>query len=106
MGMGEWLAAVSVVLLAIYGCASLVRRICLWATRCRAVARCYRIAIPREGAAIEPLMQCLSTQAAWSDPAEPLLLVVRQPPQTVAASERMPVTAVTPQELVQLLTAE
>ena len=58
-----------VILLAVYGCAQAVRRLCLWLTRCpRCVVYC-RLAIPRRRAELAPLVRCLQSQAMWDDPA-------------------------------------
>ncbi len=67
MSFGEWLAAVTVLLLALYGCAQIIRRLCLWMTRCPRSVTCLRLAVPRERGAIEPLFRCLQAQAAWAD---------------------------------------
>ncbi len=67
MSFGEWLAAVGVLLLALYGCAQLIRRLCLWVTRCPRSVTCVRLAVPQERGAIEPLFRCLQAQAAWAD---------------------------------------
>ena len=65
--VGEILAGIFVVFLALYGCAQLVRRICLWVTRCPACTWCCRLAIPRNRAALAPLFRCLESQAVWAD---------------------------------------
>ncbi len=67
MSFGEWLAAVLVLLLALYGCAQLMRRLCLWAFRCPRYVTCMRLAVPQCRAAMEPLFRCLQAQAAWAD---------------------------------------
>ncbi len=64
---GEWFAAVLVLMLALYGCVQLIRRVCLWATRCPRAVRCYRLAVPQNDAAVEPLFRCLQAQAVWAD---------------------------------------
>ncbi len=79
MTFGEWLAAVAVLLLALYGCAQLIRRLCLWATRCPRSVTCIRLAVPRERGAIEPLFRCLQAQAAWADARTERTLVVLPP---------------------------
>lgn len=79
MTFGEWLAAVCVLLLALYGCAQLIRRLCLWATRCPRTVTCLRLAILRERGAIEPLFRCLQAQAAWADARTERTLVLLPP---------------------------
>lgn len=79
MTFGEWLAAVMVLLLALYGCAQLIRRLCLWVTRCPRSVTCLRLAVPRERGAIEPLFRCLQAQAAWADTRTERTLVVLPP---------------------------
>lgn len=68
MRIGEMVAAVLVLLLALYGCAGLIRRVCLWLTRCPGCAFCCRLAVPRRHTALAPLMRCLQSQAVWDDP--------------------------------------
>lgn len=79
MSFGEWLAAVCVLLLALYGCAQLIRRLCLWVTRCPRTVTCMRLAVPRERGAIEPLFRCLQAQAAWADARTERTLVLLPP---------------------------
>lgn len=68
MRVTEILAWIILVFLAVYGCAQLIRRLCLWATRCPACAVCCRVAVPKAQASLGPLMRCLQSQAAWGDP--------------------------------------
>ena len=66
-----WMESVAwfcVVLLAVYGCAQAVRRLCLWLTRCPRCVECCRLAIPRGRADLAPLLRCLQSQAVWDDP--------------------------------------
>jgi hypothetical protein len=79
MVFGEWLAAVVVLLLALYGCAQLIRRLCLWVTRCPRSVTCLRLALPQCRGAIEPLFRCLQAQAAWADTRTECTLVVLPP---------------------------
>ena len=79
MTFGEWLAAVAVLLLALYGCAQLIRRLCLWATRCPRSVACYRLAVPQERGAIEPLFRCLQAQTAWAEARTERTLVLLPP---------------------------
>ncbi len=65
--LGEWFAAVLVLLLSLYGCVQLIRRLSLWAVRCPRAVKCYRLAVPRSSAALAPLFRCLQAQAAWAD---------------------------------------
>lgn len=68
MTVWEGLAWVLVLLLALYGCAQAVRRLCMWLTRCPRCVACCRLAIPRRRAELEPLVRCLQSQAVWDDP--------------------------------------
>ncbi|MBQ4612955.1 MAG: hypothetical protein IJB26_05385 [Clostridia bacterium] len=79
MTLGEWLAAVGVLLLSLYGCAQLIRRVCLWIWRCPRNVRCYRLAVPRDGGAIEPLFRCLQAQDAWADAGAQCTMVLMPP---------------------------
>lgn len=67
MELGEALAWICTALLALYGCAQMIRRLCLWMVRCPRCARCYRVAIPCQQAALEPLVRCLQAQAVWGE---------------------------------------
>ena len=60
---------IMVLLLAVYGCAQAVRRLCLWLTRCPRCVACCRLAVPQNGAGLAPLVRCLQSQAVWDDPA-------------------------------------
>lgn len=109
MSFGEWLAAVMVLLLSLYGCAQLIRRLCLWATRCPRSVTCVRLVIPRERGAIEPLFRCLQAQAAWADTRTERTLVLLPPlgePQQRMVEkltrENPAVTAVTAEGLAAL----
>lgn len=103
MGVGEWLAWVLLLLLALYGCAQLIRQLCLWFWRCKDVDL-YRVAVPRQPRAVEPLLRCLQAQAAWQEGAHTFVLlpdsrkgelaVIRQ-----LAQEMPTVTPVDPEEL-------
>ena len=107
MKIGEWLAWMALLLLALYGCAQLIRRVCLWFTLIPRSVRCCRVAVPEGKEAIEPLLRCMQAQAAWNK--EEMLLVL--PPlsgeeQTVvrrAAAETPAVTPVLPAELTARL---
>lgn len=79
MTMGEWIAMVLVLLLALYGCAQLIRRVCLWVTRCPRSVRCYHLAVPQCRGAIEPLFRCLQAQAAWAETHTERTLVLLPP---------------------------
>ena len=109
MTFGEWLAAVCVLLLALYGCAQRIRRLCLWVTRCPRSVMCIRLAVPRERGAIEPLFCCLQAQAAWADTRTECTLVVLPPLDAARRQmveklmcEHPAVVAVTAQELAVL----
>lgn len=68
MTFGESFAWFCVAMLAVYGCAQAVRRLCLWLTRCPRCVECCRVAVPRERAELAPLVRCLQSQAVWEDP--------------------------------------
>jgi len=67
VGASDIIIGIAVLLLAVYGCAQGIRRLCLWLTRCPGCAVCCRVAIPREGTAVAPLMRCLQSQAVWGE---------------------------------------
>ena len=58
---------IMVLLLAVYGCAQAVRRLCLWLTKCPRCVVCCRLAVPQNGAELAPLVRCLQSQAVWDD---------------------------------------
>lgn len=68
MRFWEVLAWIGLFLLALYGCAQCVRKLCLWWTRCPRCVECCRLAIPRKRAELEPLVRCLQSQAVWDEP--------------------------------------
>lgn len=111
MHIGEIIAWVAVLLLALYGCAQLIRRLCLWITRCPDCAVCCRLAVPKEKASLAPLLQCLESQAVWDDPSGCRHTFVLLPkgadplePQLQAVLEQTPsVIPVTEEQLVQVL---
>lgn len=74
MGMAEWFAWVLLLLLALYGCAQLIRQLCLWFWRCKDVDL-YRIAVPRNAGVTEPLLRALEAQAAWNEGAHTYVLL-------------------------------
>lgn len=103
MGVGEWLAWVLLLLLALYGCAQLIRQLCLWFWRCKDV-NLYRIAVPRQPRAVEPLLRCLQAQAAWQEGAHTYVLLPDSCLGELAmlrqlAQEVPTVTPVAPEEL-------
>lgn len=69
MAFWEAVAWFAVVLLTVYGCAQMIRRMCLWLTRCPRCVECCRLAIPRARTDLAPLLRCLQCQAVWDDPA-------------------------------------
>ena len=87
MTFWESLAGFCVVLLAVYGCAQVVRRLCLWLTRCPRCVECCRLAIPRERAELAPLLRCLQSQAVWDEPAICRHTLVVLPPDMDPADE-------------------
>lgn len=80
--MWETAAWIGVLLLAVYGCAQAVRRLCLWVTRCPRCVDCCRLAIPRRQADLVPLVRCLQSQAVWDEPATCRYTLVVLPPDT------------------------
>ncbi len=117
MGIGDMIAAVLVLLLALYGCAGLIRRVCLWLTRCPGCAFCCRLAIPRPNAALAPLVRCLQSQTVWDDYGgcrHTLLLLpdtTAEDPQELETIWRqapavLPVTAAQLCEMLQVLAQE
>ena len=76
MGYGEIIGLFFVLLLALYGCAQAVRRMCLWMTRCPDCAVCCRVAVPRNGVALAPLVRCLQSQSVWDEAYRYTLLLV------------------------------
>ena len=69
MTFWEILAWIAFLLLAVYGCAQGVRKVCLWWFRCPRCVECCRLAIPHQRAELEPLVRCLQSQAVWDEPA-------------------------------------
>jgi len=114
MEIGEIIAWILILLLALYGCAQLIRRLCLWVTRCPDCAICCRLAVPRQQAALAPLLRCLQSQSVWDDPTGcryTLVLLPEMTPQQRQALEPLlreapAVTPVTAEELAALLAAE
>ncbi len=117
MNGGEWIAGALVALLAVYGCGALIRRVCLWFTRCSGCCFCCRLAVPRNRAALAPLVRCLQSQTLWENPAEcrqtlmllpdgvtetgeEIEMLLRQAPSVV------PVTAAQLMEMLELLIRE
>ncbi|MBR5524775.1 MAG: hypothetical protein IKU51_05885 [Clostridia bacterium] len=68
MTVGVIIARVMVLLLSVYGCAQLIRRVCLWFARCPSCVTCCKLAVPRSGTALAPLLRCLQSQAVWEEP--------------------------------------
>ena len=89
MTLWEGFAWFCVVLLAVYGCAQAVRRLCLWLTRCPRCVACCRLAIPRERAELAPLLRCLQCQAMWDDPAVCRHTLVVLPQDTDLSDEEL-----------------
>lgn len=117
MGIGEGIAAVAVLLLALNGCAGLIRQICLWMTRCPKCALCFRLAVPRKKAALAPLARCLQSRAVWDDPSGCKHTILLLPDHPTEGSEELetiwrqspavlPVTADQLCEMVQVLMQE
>ena len=116
MQVGEIIAAVVVLLLALYGCAELIRRLCLWLFRCTECAYCCRLAVPRCGAALEPLARCLHSQTIWDDPAQCRHTLLLLPTEVLEKEEAeslmrqaptvLPVTAERLLEMLRVLSQE
>ncbi len=117
MNGGEWIAGVLVALLSLYGCAALIRRLCLWFTRCPGCCFCCRLAVPRNQAALAPLLRCLQSQAVWDDPAVCRQTLMLLPEGMTESGEEMekllcqapavvPVTATQLMEMLELLMRE
>ena len=117
MGIGEGIAAVVVLLLALNGCAGWIRQICLWLTRCPRCAMCFRVAVPRPHTALAPLARCLQSRTVWDDPRgckQTLLLLPDEPIEDPAELEIIwqdapaviPVTADQLQDMLQMLMQE
>lgn len=117
MGGGEIVAAVLVLLLALYGSVGLIRRLCLWLTRCPGCAYCCRLAIPRRHTALAPLARCLQSQTVWDDGAGCGCTLLLMPEETLEnareleaiweqAPSVLPVTAAQLSEMLRLLAQE
>ena len=117
MGVGEMVAAIVVLLLALYGCAELIRRLCLCMFRCSQCAYCCRLAVPRCGAALEPLVRCLHSQTIWDDPMRCRYTLLLLSPNRVENAETLdalmrqaptvlPITADQLLEMIQVLAQE
>lgn len=117
MGIGDKIAAVVVLLLALYGCAGLIRQICLWLTRCPGCAFCCRLAVPRRHTALAPLVRCLQSQTVWGDPtgcAHTLLILPDTPLEDGQELEKilseaptvLPVTVAQLHDMLQILAQE
>lgn len=89
MDVGAVIGWIVLVTLALYGCAAVVRRLCLWFTRCPGCAVCCRLAVPRDRAALAPLVRCLQGQAVWEDPAECRCTLVLLPEDVGESQEEM-----------------
>ena len=112
MNLGETIALILALLLALYGCAQLVRRLCLWAVRCPACVTCLRVAVPKESAELAPLFRCLQAQTVWEERRCESTLVLLPPldetrrKEMVSLMQENPaVTPVTLEELTVLLSA-
>ncbi len=109
MATGEMLGYAVALLLAVYGCACLIRRVCLWFVRCPRCAVSCRLVLPHRDTAVEPLCRCLHSQAVWEprDGCRHTLLLLTE--ETMAEwsetlSDRYPsVTPVTKEGLIEML---
>ena len=109
MTTGEMLGYAVALLLAVYGCACLIRRVCLWFVRCPRCAVSCRLVLPYRDTAAEPLCRCLQSQSVWEsrDGCRHTLLLLSEeaaPEWSARLSERYPsVTPVTKEDLIKLL---
>lgn len=78
--MVRWIWYGIIGLLAIYGLAELIRRIWLRAVCCPHAVWLCRVAIPRRGQAIEPLLRCLQYQASWREEDCRCTMLILPPP--------------------------
>ncbi len=109
--VGSVIGWILLVLLALYGCVALVRRLCLWFVRCPGCAVCCRVAVPRNQAALAPLVRCLQGQAVWEDPSGCRCTLVLVPESGEESREEIDkifdeapgVVPVTRQQLTELL---
>ena len=67
MNIGNVVGWIVLVVLALYGCAQLIRCLCLWVFRCPRHVLCCRLAVPQKCAALAPLARCLQAQTVWED---------------------------------------
>ena len=89
MSVGTVIGWIVLVLLALNGCVALVRRVCLWFVRCPGCAVCCRVAVPRNRAALAPLVRCLQGQTVWDDPTGCRCTLVLLPEQTEETHQEM-----------------
>ena len=89
MGIGEGIAAVAVLLLALNGCAGLIRQVCLWMIRCPRCATCFRVVVPRARTAMAPLARCVQSRAVWDDPHGCSYTLLLLPDQTTEDPEEL-----------------
>ena len=117
MGVGDKIAAVLVLFLALYGCVGLIRQTCLWLTRCPGCAFCCRLAVPRRHTALAPLVRCLQSQTVWDDSAgcvHTLLLLPEDRQEEAQELEKiwceaptvLPVTVAQLSEMLRVLSQE
>ena len=117
MGVGDKIAAVLLLLLALYGCAGLIRQLCLWLTRCPECAFCCRLAVPRRQAALAPLVRCLQSRTVWDDPSGCVHTLLLLPDEMVENTEELekilceapavlPVTAAQLYDMLRVLAQE
>lgn len=78
------MALIAALLLALYGCAHLIRRLCLWAVRCPKCVAYWRVAVPNSRAALAPLLRCMQARAVWEDSGGCERTVVLLPPMNEA----------------------
>lgn len=115
MNIGYVIGWIVLVLLALYGCAQLIRCLCLWIFRCPQCVLCCRLAVPQDHTALAPLARCLQSQTVWEDATDcrhTLLLLPTTVQESPEETERIfsecpsvvPITIDGLQELLQQLT--
>lgn len=85
MSIGNVVGWIVLILLALYGCAQIIRRLCLWLFQCPGCALCCRLAVPQDRTALAPLARCLQSQTVWESSADcqyTLMLLPDHPQET------------------------
>lgn len=86
----EALTWVGILLLSLYGCANVMRRLVLAATKCDRSVTFLRLAIPPRDMAVEPLSRCLQAQASWrGECSQTILLLPDDSPEQARVVARL-----------------